>query len=101
MNELVIADHLSLVDDGLMEGGMSSGSRDDEGVPSRTQTIVDSGRLTGELWSTRDAAKLVSEGKVDSAQTTGSASRGGPYITSNLRLQRFDIVFIRKNPFKR
>ena len=77
MNELVIADHLSLVDDGLMEGGMSSGSRDDEGVPSRTQTIVDSGRLTGELWSTRDAAKLVSEGKVDSAQTTGSASRGG------------------------
>ena len=43
MNEVVIADHLSLVDDGLMEGGMSSGSRDDEGVPSRTQTIVNSG----------------------------------------------------------
>ena len=41
MNEVVIADHLSLVDDGLMEGGMSSGSRDDEGVPSRTQTIVE------------------------------------------------------------
>ena len=77
MNEVVIADHLSLVDDGLMEGGMSSGSRDDEGVPSRTQTIVNSGRLTGELWSTRDAAKLVSEGKVESAKTTGSASRGG------------------------
>ena len=77
MNEIVIADHLSLVDNGLMEGGMSSGSRDDEGVPSRTQTIVESGRLTGELWSTRDAAKLVSEGKVSVAQTTGSASRGG------------------------
>ena len=77
MNELVIADHLSLADDGLLEGGMSSGSRDDEGVPSQTQSIVSSGRLTGELWSTRDAAKLVAEGKVDSAQTTGSASRGG------------------------
>ena len=77
MNEVVMADHLSLVDDGLMEGGMSSGSRDDEGVPSQTQKIVDSGRLTGELWSTRDAAKLVSEGKVSQAQTTGSASRGG------------------------
>lgn len=77
MNELVIANHLSLVDDGLMEGGMSSGSRDDEGVPSRTQTILDSGRLTGELWSTRDAAKLVAEGKIESATTTGSASRGG------------------------
>lgn len=77
MNEIVMADHLSLVDNGLLEGGMSSGSRDDEGVPSRSQNIVDSGRLTGELWSTRDAAKLVSEGKVSSAQTTGSASRGG------------------------
>ena len=77
MNELVLADHLSLVDDGLMEGGMSSGSRDGEGVPSRTQTIVDSGRLTGELWSTRDAAKMVAEGKVSTAQSTGSASRGG------------------------
>ena len=77
MNEIVMADHLSLVDNGLLEGGMSSGSRDDEGVPSRSQNIVDSGRLTGELWSTRDAAKLVSEGKVSSAQTTASASRGG------------------------
>ena len=60
MNEIVMADHLSLVDDGLMDGGMSSGSRDDEGVPSRTQKIVDSGRLAGEIWSTRDAAKSVS-----------------------------------------
>ena len=76
MNEIVMADHLSLIDDGLMEGGMSSGSRDDEGVPSRTRTIVDSGRLSGELWSTRDAAKLVAEEKVESAQTTGSATRG-------------------------
>jgi PmbA protein len=77
MDQNVIADHLSLVDDGLMEGGMASGSRDDEGVPSRTQTLVKSGRLIGELWSTRDAAKLVAEGKVSSAESTGSASRGG------------------------
>ena len=75
MNEQVMANHLTLVDNGLLEGGMSSGSRDDEGVPNRTQTIVNSGKLQGELWSTRDAAKLVSEGKVSSAQSTGSASR--------------------------
>ena len=48
-----------------------------EGVPCRTQSIVDSGRLNGELWSTRDAAKSVAEGKVESAESTGSASRGG------------------------
>ncbi|RAH13150.1 MAG: hypothetical protein CMB20_005260 [Methanobacteriota archaeon] len=77
MGESVMAGHLSLIDDGLMEGGMSSGSRDAEGVPSQTQTIVQSGKLTGELWSTRDAAKMISEGKVESASTTGSAVRGG------------------------
>jgi len=77
MGQNVIAEHLSLVDDGLMEGGMSSGSRDAEGVPSMTQKIVDKGRLQGELWSTRDAAKMVQEGKVESASTTGSAVRGG------------------------
>ncbi|MBT4066592.1 MAG: TldD/PmbA family protein [Euryarchaeota archaeon] len=77
MDQMVMANHLSLIDDGLMEGGMSSGSRDGEGVPSRTQTLVDSGRLSGEIWATRDAAKLVAEGKVSSAKSTGSAARGG------------------------
>jgi PmbA protein len=46
-------------------------------VPCRTQSIVEAGRLTGELWSTRDAAKSVAEGKIESAESTGSASRGG------------------------
>ena len=77
MGQNVMAEHLTLVDDGLMEGGMSSGSRDAEGVPSMTQTIVESGRLQGELWSTRDAAKMMHESKVESAATTGSAVRGG------------------------
>lgn len=77
MGQNVISDHLSLVDDGLMEGGMSSASRDAEGVPSITQNIVESGKLVGELWSTRDAAKMVAEGKVDHAASTGSAVRGG------------------------
>ena len=63
------------------------GSRDDEGVPSRTQSIIESGRLIGELWSTKGCCKIVSEGKVESAQTTGSASREA-YIAANLWLQR-------------
>ncbi|MBA88286.1 MAG: hypothetical protein CMB16_03350 [Euryarchaeota archaeon] len=73
----VIADHLSIVDDGLMHGGMSSGSRDGEGIPSRRQDIVESGKLVGELWSTRESAKMVAEGKIEFASTTGSASRKG------------------------
>lgn len=77
MGQNVIADHLKIVDDGCMEGGLGSGSRDGEGVPSQTQTLVENGRLVGQLWATRDAAKQVAEGRIESASSTGSASRGG------------------------
>ena len=77
MGEKVIADHLSIVDDRIMDGGMSTSSRDGEGVLTRRQTLVDNGRLQSSLWSTRDACRMVAEGKVEHAQTTGSASRGG------------------------
>ena len=77
MGEKVIADHLTIIDDRIMEGGMSSSSRDGEGVLTKRQTLVDSGRLQSSLWSTRDACRMVAEGKVEHAQTTGSASRGG------------------------
>ena len=73
----VIAEDLTMVDDGRMEGGKSSSSRDGEGVPTRRQTIVENGRLIGSMWSTRDAAQQVAEGRVDAAETTGSAVRGG------------------------
>lgn len=68
---------LSIVDDGLLHGGMSSGSRDAEGVPRRRTTLIDQGRLTGMMWSTRDAAQQVAEGRIDAAASTGSAVGGG------------------------
>lgn len=76
-DQIVMAEHLNLVDDSRMEGGLGSGSRDGEGVPSVTQTLVEKGRLVGQLWATRDAAKQVAEGRVESASTTGSAARSG------------------------
>lgn len=87
----VLAEDLTLIDNARMEGGISSSSRDGEGVPTQSQVIVESGKLVGSLWSTRDSAKLVAEGKIDKASTTGSASRGGhqsPPVTtcSNLQL---------------
>ncbi|RJU96349.1 MAG: TldD/PmbA family protein [Candidatus Poseidoniales archaeon] len=73
----VLADDLSLIDDGRMVGGKSASSRDGEGVPTRRQVLVDSGRLVGSFWSTRDAAQQVAEGRIEAAHTTGSAVRGG------------------------
>jgi len=77
LNEQVINPALSIHDDGLLEGGMASGSRDAEGVPRRHQNLVKNGRLTNMLWSTRDAAQQVAEGRTDAASSTGSANSGG------------------------
>ena len=92
MGQNIIASDLSLIDNATMSGGISSSSRDGEGVPTRSQVIIDSGKLVGSLWSSRDSAKLVSEGKIEHAASTGSASRGGhqsPPVTtcSNLELK--------------
>ena len=75
--EVVLAKDLSLIDDGRLEGGKSASARDGEGVPTRRQTLVEQGRLVGSLWSTRDAAQQVAEGRIDHAQTNGCAVRGG------------------------
>ena len=77
LNEQVINPALSIHDDGLLEGGMASGSRDAEGVPRRHQNLVKNGRLTNMLWSTRDAAQQVAEGRTEAASSTGSANSGG------------------------
>ena len=47
------------------------------GVPRQQRTLVDQGRLCGMLWSTRDAAQQVAEGRIEAAASTGSASSGG------------------------
>lgn len=73
----VLANHLNLTDNGRLEGGMSSGSRDGEGVPRRVQTLVQDGVLKGALWSTRDAAQQIAEGRTTDAASTGSATAGG------------------------
>ena len=73
----VINEALSITDNGLLEGGMSSGSRDAEGVPRRQQNLIEQGRLSTMLWSTRDAAQQVAEGRIEQASSTGSASAGG------------------------
>jgi len=99
--EIVLNPVLSITDDGLLEGGMSSGSRDGEGVPRRRQVLVNDGRLEHMLWSTRDAAQQVAEGRIDQASSTGSATAGGHqsppstgctevFLTSKVAGQSFD-----------
>jgi len=74
--KLVMADHLSVIDDRCMEGGMSSSGRDGEGLATTRRELVSGGKMIDSIWSTRDAAKQVADGNVDEAVSTASASRG-------------------------
>ena len=84
LGKKVMADHLSLVDDGRLAGGARTASIDGDGMPTSTRTLVEGGRLTQVNWSVRDAAKAVADGQVEHAESTGSAARSieGPPGTS-------------------
>jgi PmbA protein len=84
LGERVMADHLSIVDDGRLAGGATTASIDGDGVPTSTRTIVDGGRFVAANWSVRGAAKAVADGQIEHAESTGSASRsvGSPPSTS-------------------
>jgi len=101
MNQTVISTDLNLIDDATVDGCRSSGSRDDEGVPTRKNVLIESGKLLGSLWSTRDAAQQIAEGRIIDAKTTGSAIRSGHqsppisgcsnlFLTTDTKTQNFD-----------
>ena len=103
MNQTVISSDLSLIDDATVDGCRSSGSRDDEGVPTRKNLLIESGKLLGSLWSTRDAAQQIAEGRIIDAKTTGSAIRSGHqsppvsgcsnlFLTTDSKIQQFDAM---------
>ena len=77
MNDSVVSSDLNLIDDATVEACRSSGARDGEGIPTRKNTLIESGKLLGSLWSTRDAAQQIAEGRVIDAASTGSAIRSG------------------------
>ncbi len=63
------AEGLTIVDDGLLDGGLGTSKSDDEGVPSQTTIVLDDGVLKTFLYNTYTAGK---EGR----ESTGNAVRG-------------------------
>jgi PmbA protein len=84
LGDRVAPDFVTVVDDGLRPGGLSTAPFDGEGVATRRTAIVEKGRLTSFLYDTYTARKA-------KACSTGSARRGYaglPEIrTSNLYLE--------------
>lgn len=86
LEQRVGAERVRLVDDGLHPGGMATAPFDDEGVPRRATTLIDSGILRGYLYDTYTAAKE-GEGIPSTGNAARSSYRAGPGVApSNLVL---------------
>ncbi len=69
IGQKIATDGLTIIDDGLLDGGLGSSKSDDEGVPSRTTTVMDDGVLKTFLYDTYTAGK-------ENRESTGNAIRG-------------------------
>ncbi|HEY3274558.1 MAG TPA: TldD/PmbA family protein [Methanocella sp.] len=69
IGQKIATDGLTIIDDGLLDGGLGTAKSDDEGVPSRTTTILDDGVLKTFLYDTYTAGK-------ENRESTGNAIRG-------------------------
>ena len=70
LGETIAAPCVTLTDDPLLPGGLASRPFDAEGVPSRTNTLVDAGVFKTFLHNLKTAHK-------DGVSTTGNASKAG------------------------
>ncbi len=68
VGEEVFSDKLSVIDDGLMPGGLGSGSFDGEGVPCQRTQLVEKGVVKGFLYDLARAKK-------DNVASTGNGAR--------------------------
>ena len=85
LDKKIFSEKLSIVDDGLYPGGMSTAPFDGEGVAKQRTDLVDRGIFTSFLYDTYCAKK-------DKTQSTGNSSRGSikspPHMGySNLYIQ--------------
>jgi PmbA protein len=69
LGELIATPSLTMIDDGLMPGGLATSASDDEGIPSRRTVLIERGILKGFLYDTYSASEF---GKA----STSSATRG-------------------------
>jgi PmbA protein len=84
LGEVVASSKLTVIDDGLIRGGLGSRPFDGEGLPVRRTVLLDEGRLESYLLNSYTARKL-------GLHSTGNAARGlvgGPTVSpTNLMIQ--------------
>jgi len=88
LGKVIACDKITLVDDGIMYGGIRTRPFDDEGHPTQKTYVIEEGLLKNYLYDTYTSLK-------DNVRSTGNAARGGywtpPQTTpSNLILEKGD-----------
>jgi PmbA protein len=66
----VVSPLITVIDDGLLDGGLGTAPSDDETVPMKQKTVIEKGRLAMFLYNTYTANK-------DKTVSTGNGMRGG------------------------
>jgi PmbA protein len=87
IGEKVASELVTVCDDGLLEGGLSTRKFDDEGVPSQKTVVIDRGVLKNFLYDSYTANRA-------EVESTGNASRSGlvPYASTPV-LEASNFVF--------
>jgi PmbA protein len=70
LGEKIGSDHLGIIDDGLLSGGMGTTAFDGEGVASKSNAVIENGVLKRFLYDSYTAGK-------DGLKSTGNAVRSG------------------------
>jgi len=77
LDKEVVSPLITVIDDGLLDGGLGTAPSDDEIVPMKRKTVLEKGRLAMFLYNTYTANK-------DKTVSTGNGMRGGfkgvPYV---------------------
>ena len=89
----VASEKVTIVDDGLLKGGLATWKFDGEGVPQQKTKIIEKGILKNFIYDNYTAKK---EGK----ESTGNASRAGYLSTPNIEATNFHFIPGEKTPEK-
>ena len=88
--EMIASEKLSIIDDGLLEGGLETAMADDEGVPSQTTPIIEKGVFKSYLYDNYTAGK-------EGISSTGNASRHSYSSPPSVGIRNFIIGYEKSN----
>ncbi|MCL7410514.1 MAG: TldD/PmbA family protein [Methanosarcinaceae archaeon] len=86
LGDEIAASELTIIDDGLIPGGIETGISDDEGVPSQRTPVIENGVFKSYLYDSYTAGK-------DGVKSTGNAARQSYVSTPSVGLRNFIIEY--------